>query len=230
MAKPEITNLHILGFFNERISDVTKLDELLTTQESHILDIDTAKLSKKSLKRKLAFISGKKRTSSYMRYKLPRLKCKKKGKRAAKKGDELKCRRERRNRSLLNRLHCIHQLEAEHSPVGTVEEHYPTVVAGEHSEEYSVDHSRLGTSSAQKSIPRWLETHFWHRKRFQTKLCYGYILPLHHKARGKKFLHEAVKSSVVIHDSSYIRPLQIIGKREAIQLLLRQFTVSYHSL
>lgn len=202
MSKPEITNLHILGYFNERLSDVTKLDELLTVQESD--DIGTDHLSKKSLKRKLALISGKKRTSSYMRYKLPRLKCKKKV--DSKKGNELKCRRERRNRSLLNQLHSIHALER--------------------SAEYSAEHSSTETQPARKATPRWLETHFWHKKRFQTKLCWGYTLPVHHKARGKKFLHEAVKTSAVIHDSSYVRPIQIIGMRQAVRELLSQFTVS----
>ena len=201
MAKPEITNLHILGYFNERLTDVTKLDEFLTVQEP--TDIVNDHLSKKSLKRKLALISGKKRTSSYMRYKLPRLKCKRKA--DNKKGGELKCRRERRNRSLLNQLHSIHTLEAESS----------------------TEHSSIGTcQSPKKAIPRWLETHFWHKKRFHTKLCWGYTLPIHHKARGKKFLHEAVKTSAVIHDSSYIRPIQIIGERQAVRDLLRQFTVS----
>ena len=80
---------------------------------------------------------------------------------------------------------------------------------------------------APPPTPRWLETHFWHKKRFHTETHWGYSLPIHHKARGKRFLHDAVKSSCVIHDSSYIRPIQILGTESAIQHLLRPFTVSY---
>lgn len=200
MAKPEVTNLHILGFLSERSHDLTKLDKLLTVQSCR--EEDATEKTGKSLKRKLALISTKKRTSSYMRYKLPRMRCKKKNKRSD--DSSSKCRRERRNRALLNQLHCIHDLEA------------------------TDDISR--PTEAKRATTRWLETHFWHKKRFFTKLQWGYCLPIHHKARGMRFLHTAVKTSAVIHDNSYIRPIQIIGLPSSIQELLKHFTVSQHDV
>ena len=206
MAKPEVINLHILGFFNDRLADIAKLDEFLTIQKPD--EKDSIVQTKKSLKRKLALVSTKKRTSSYMRYKLPRLQSNKKSKRS--KDNLLKCRKERRNRCLLNKLHCIHDIEAK-----------------ELSEKTRTEKEDKSKSLIQTQTPRWLETHFWHKKRFHTETHWGYSLPIHHKARGKRFLHDAVKSSCVIHDSSYIRPIQILGTESAIQHLLRPFTVSY---
>jgi Ribonucleases P/MRP protein subunit POP1 len=200
MARPqEVTNLHILGFLNDRTSDITKLGELLHDQKSE--STVGVSCNKKSLKRKLSMISIKKRTSSYMRYKLPRVisKKKKKGKLSTPgRQREPRCRRERRNRCLLRDLHCIHTLEA----------------------------NEFSLKDDQKALPRWLETHFWNRKRFVTKLCWGYCLPTRHKARGKRFVQSALKDSAVIHDSSYIRPIQIVGYSRNIHQLLRQITVS----
>ena len=196
MAKPEVTNMHILGFLSDRSSDLVKLDELLILQGS--CQEDAQQQTGKSLKRKLALISTKKRTSSYMRYKLPRARHNKKTKRSS--NDAFKCRRERRNRALLKKMHCIHDHEA--------------------SDELS---NRI---QPKEVVPRWLETHFWHKKRFLTQLRWGYCLPIHHKARGMRFLHDAVQTSALIHDCSYIRPIQIIGSPSSIQDLLRYFTVS----
>jgi hypothetical protein len=194
MSKPEMTNLHILGYFNERLSDVAKLDQFIKTQRSD----ETEPTSK----RKIALISTKKRTSSYMRYKLPKIKKQRIVKEnAAQNGKKLKSRQQKRNRNLLSKLHSIHELEV-------------------------TDRSSKAT---EKTTARWLETHYWHKKRFSTKLQWGYCLPLHHRGRGKKFLHSAVQESTVIHDRSYIRPLEIIGIQEDVQQLLDHFTVSLAS-
>mmetsp|Transcript_214 Transcript_214/g.265 ORF Transcript_214/g.265 Transcript_214/m.265 type:complete len:377 (-) Transcript_214:19-1149(-) len=191
MSNPELTNLHILNYFNARIPDVANLDRLLRNQRCESSQIQS--------KRKLAFLSSKKRTSSYMRYKIPRPQKRRKlklNRSSAGKETQLYCRHQRRNRCLLNRLHSIHELEAIKYPV----------------------------DSSRKVVPKWLETHLWHKKRFFTKLCWGYCLPTHHQARGKRFLHSAIQDATVIHDNSYIRPLQIIGLQENIQQLLRHFT------
>lgn len=191
MSNPEVINLHILNYFNARIPDVANLDQLLRNQR--------CESSKIQSKRKLALISSKKRTSSYMRYKIPRLQKQRKVKlNSSNSGKETQlCRHQRRNRCLLNRLHSIHELESIKSPV----------------------------NGSEKVVPKWLETHLWHKKRFFTKLCWGYCLPIHHKARGKRFLYSAIQDATVIHDNSYIRPLQIIGLYENIQQLLGHFTV-----
>lgn len=203
MARPqEVTNLHILGFLSDRVGDITKLHELLHVQTSD--SIVGSNDSKKTLKRKLSMISTKKRTSSYMRYKLPRVRSKKnkKGKLSSPGSQcEPRCRRERRNRNLLKELHNIHALEA----------------------------NEFSLKDDQKVLPRWLETHFWNKKRFATKLCWGYCLPTHHKARGKRFVQSALKDHAVIHDSSYIRPIQVVGYSQNFYQLLRQITVSLFS-
>ena len=196
MAKPEVTNLHILGFLGDRSSDLVKLDELLILRGS--CGEGAQEQTRKSLKRKLASISTKKRTSSYIRYKLPRTRHNKKNKRPS--NDAFKCRRERRNRAVLKKIHCIHDHEAADELASQLQ--------------------------SKEVVPRWLETHFWHKKRFLTQLRWGYCLPIHHKARGMKFLHDAVQTSAIIHDCSYIRPIQIVGLPSSIQDLLRYFTVS----
>lgn len=200
MARPqEVTNLHILGFLSDRTDDIAKLGDLLHVQKSE--GAVEVSCNKRSLKRKRSMISIKKRTSSYMRYKLPRVvsKKKKKGKLSTPgRQCEPRCRRERRNRSLLRELHSVELIEANEFPL-----------------KYD-----------QKALPRWLETHFWNRKRFVTKMCWGYCLPIRHKARGKRFVQSAVKDTAVIHDSSYIRPIQIVGYYQNILELLRQITVS----
>lgn len=197
------TNVHILGFLSERVADIRNLNELLLIRETN--DVTTECKTRSSLKRKLAMISCKRRTASQKRYKLPRLKIrtKKRRKLLSSVGEnQPRCRQESRNRSITMKLHSISDLESDH----------------------------LSSLTNQKLTTRWLETHYWHRKRFFMKLCWGYCLPFHHKARGKKFLHSAVETSAVIHDSSYIRPIEISGCPVHIAELLRQFTVSFGML
>lgn len=152
-------------------------------------------------------ISCKRRTASQKRYKLPRLKIRTKKKRkllSSVEGNQPRCRQESRNRSIMMKLHSISALEL-----------------------YQTTNVERLDATNERPTTRWLETHYWHRKRFLMKSCWGYCLPFQHKARGKKFLHSAVAHSAVIHDSSYIRPIEIIGYPSMIAELLEQFTVSF---
>ena len=200
MAKPlDVTNLHILGFLNDRIADLTKLNVLLSSFEDEPREIP---LFGNPRKRKLALVSTKRRTSSYMRYKIPSIKPAKRARKSSsvtRLESQSKCRRERRNRSILMNLHSIHRLEA-------------------------VDNL---TEAGGNATSKWLETHYWHKKRFCTRETWGYCLPQYHKARGKRFLCSAIADEAVIHDSSYIRTLQIVGHSRDIREILHQFTVSF---
>lgn len=200
MAKQlDVTNLHILGFINDRITDLTKLNVLLKSFEDESV---AAPATGNSRKRKLAMVNTKRRTSSYMRYKIPIMKATKRMKKGVSVNrleSESRCRRERRSRSILLNLHNIHLHEAGSFP----------------------------TKAGQKETPKWLETHYWHKKRFSTREIWGYCLPQYHKARGKRFLHSAVGNDAIIHDSSYIRPIQIVGHSHDIREVLHQFTVSF---
>ncbi len=93
------------------------------------------------------------------------------------------CRQKRRSKSILRNLHNIH----------------------------TITDSDLN-SSTTPGHDRWLETHFWHRKRFVMATQWGYCLPSYHCNRGFKFLHAAMRNATVIHDSSYLRPIQLTGK------------------
>ena len=199
MTAPAATNVHILGFLSERIVDIRNLNELLLISEAE--EVIKECKTKNTLKRKLAMMSCKRRTASQKRYKLPRMKIRSKKKRKLLSvGENLpRCRQESRNRSIMMQLHSISALESDQTS--------------------NLTDGRLTT--------RWLETHYWHRKRFFMKLCWGYCLPFHHKARGRKFLHSAIENSAVIHDSSYIRPIEIRGFPHHIAELLQQFTVSF---
>jgi Ribonucleases P/MRP protein subunit POP1 len=205
MTAPAAPNVHILGFLSERVVDIRNLNELLLVREND--EVSTACRTRNALKRKRAMISSKRRTASQKRYKLPRMKIRTKKKRkllSSVEGNQPRCRQESRNRSIMMKLHSIPALES-----------YQTT-----------DVERLDATN-ERLTTRWLETHYWHRKRFLMKSCWGYCLPFHHKARGKKFLHSAVAHSAVIHDSSYIRPIEIIGYPSMIAELLKQFTVSF---
>ena len=200
MTAAAATNVHILGFLSDRVGDIRNLNELLLIRETD--DVITECKTKSALKRKLAMISCKRRTASQKRYKLPRMKIrtKKKRKLLSSVGEnQPRCRQESRNRSIMMKLHNISALEMD----------------------------QMSSVTNQRQTTRWLETHYWHRKRFLMKLCWGYCLPFHHKARGKKFLHSAIENSAVIHDSSYIRPIEIRGIPQHIAVLLQQFTVSF---
>lgn len=200
MAKPlDVTNLHILGFLNDRIADLTKLNVLLS---SFADEPEVIPLIGNPRKRKLAPVCIKRRTSSYMRYKIPSMKTMKRVRKSnsvTRLESQSKCRRERRNRSILMNLHDIHQLEA----------------------------YKISTEGGKKATPKWLETHYWHKKRFCTRETWGYCLPQYHKARGKRFLCSAIENEAVIHDSSYIRAIQIVGPPREIREILHQFTVSF---
>ena len=205
MTAPAAPNVHILGFLSERVVDIRNLNELLLVREND--EVSTACRTRNALKRKRTMTSYKRRTASQKRYKLPRMKIRTKKKRkllSSVEGNQPRCRQESRSRSVMMKLHSIPNLEL-----------YQTANV----ERLEATNERLTT--------RWLETHYWHRKRFLMKSCWGYCLPFHHKARGKKFLHSAIAHSAVIHDSSYIRPIEIIGYPSMIAELLKQFTVSF---
>jgi Ribonucleases P/MRP protein subunit POP1 len=76
-----------------------------------------------------------------------------------------------------------------------------------------------------KGITRWLETHFWLRKRFHMETKWSFSLPMRHNSRGKKALSSALRDSVLVHDHSYLRQFQIVGDWENVTILLKKFTV-----
>ena len=207
------TNISLVGYYNERANDVSQLVHLLNLPLAE--KIETGKHAdkeqeyrqKQALKRRLSdvvAIGPRTRTASYMRYKIPP--AKKKRKQSVSKTDErkggntLQYRQQRRTKSILRALHDMHA-------------------------DAKVICNSTDKVMMTRTATRWLETHFWHRKRFVMSTSWNYCLPVHHNGRGLKFLHSSLRTAAVIHDASYIRPLQLIGAWSDVQRLLALFTV-----
>ena len=202
------TNISLVGYYNERVNDVSHLVNLLNLPS--VEEIQTGKHSddqNKALKRRkrdVVAVGPRTRTASYMRYKIPTAKKKRKEGITSKTAGTspnrtLQCRQQRRTKSILRALHDMHVV---------------TEVTCD-----STDTAVLATAT------RWLETHFWHRKRFAMMISWNYCLPVHHNGRGLKFLRTSLSTAAVIHDASYVRPLQLIGAWSDVQRLLALFTV-----
>ena len=72
---------------------------------------------------------------------------------------------------------------------------------------------------------RWLETHLWHSKRMTIQTLWGYRMPMYHNGRGLRALRGILKSHCIIHDSSYLRPIQLKGNKTNVLNLLLQYVV-----
>jgi len=72
----------------------------------------------------------------------------------------------------------------------------------------------------------WLETHVWHAKRMQMKNIWGFRLSTNNNGRGKRSIGKSLRNSCILHDSSYMRPIQLTGNIANIKELIEQFVVS----
>ena len=198
----------MVGYYHDRVNDVSQLVNLLNLPLTE--EIQTGKQTEtlSSLKRRkldVVAVGPRTRTASYMRYKIPPAKKKRKQGRLSKTeatsaSSTLQCRQQRRTKSILRALHDMHvDTEAIYN---------------------STDRAVMTTTTT-----RWLETHFWHRKRFVMMISWNYCLPVHHNGHGLKFLRTSLCTAAVIHDASYIRPLQLMGVWSDVQRLLASFTV-----
>jgi len=57
---------------------------------------------------------------------------------------------------------------------------------------------------------KWLETHKWMRKRMKMKEIWGYSIATKHMGRGMKSAIRATESHCIIHDMSYIKPIEVL--------------------
>ena len=204
------TNVSLVGYYNERANDVSQLVHLLNLpiaeeiQTGKQTDEEYEHRQKQALKRRISdvvAVGPRTRTASYMHYKIPPAKKKRKQGIFSKtdernRGSALQYRQQRRTKSILRALHDMH-----------------------------ADTEVIGNSIDSATTTRWLETHFWHRKRFVMSISWNYCLPVHHNGHGLKFLHTSLSTAAVIYDASYIRPIQLTGMWSDVQRLLALFTV-----
>jgi hypothetical protein len=68
------------------------------------------------------------------------------------------------------------------------------------------------------------------------KICkiWDFSLPLNHNGRGPRSLRNILHKKCLVHDYSYVRPIQLNGNQHSILDLLKQFMVnifliSFHS-
>ena len=67
----------------------------------------------------------------------------------------------------------------------------------------------------------WLaETHVWHAKRMKMGCKWGFKLALHPNDKSFRSMHRAASYEAVLHDASYLQPIQLIGKQKDIVALL----------
>jgi hypothetical protein len=73
---------------------------------------------------------------------------------------------------------------------------------------------------------KWLHTHVWHRKRMKMEKTYGDLwMASYNRNRGMaRKLASAPQKYSILHDASYLRPLQVSGEVEGVQKLFRHFT------
>jgi hypothetical protein len=215
-ASSSLSNLHIMSYYEDRLNDVSNFDKLLSMN----INDDAYGLFSRSSKRKLPSVDIRRRTSSFLRYKLPRIKgAKKKRKVMAKSTDSLNSQTKTRPSRALRR-----------KPLALAELHDMYYV------ESSVDddQSARARNIAQKSI-KWLDTHIWHMKRgFDTRKQWGFCLPTRRKHWGLRALRNAFNQHALVHDGSFIRALEIHSNSsngiEDIRYLLQRFVVSYRIL
>ena len=73
--------------------------------------------------------------------------------------------------------------------------------------------------------PDWLATHVWHAKRMCMSAEFGVEMAAYHRSRGiTRKLSEALATRAVVHDSSYLKPIELRGTALALAALLRRMT------
>eukprot|EP00842_Homolaphlyctis_polyrhiza_P004308 jgi/Hompol1/4879/HPOL_003985-RA len=70
---------------------------------------------------------------------------------------------------------------------------------------------------------KWLETHVWHAKRMTMCEKWGYILADHPNDKSARASYRACKHTSIVHDASYIQPIQLSGSQMHLIALLRAF-------
>lgn len=83
----------------------------------------------------------------------------------------------------------------------------------------SVHHNKATSTS------KWLHTHLWHRKRMKMEKTWGALwMASYNRNRGMaRKLASAPQKYCILHDSTYLQPLQISGNVEDVELLLKHF-------
>ena len=83
----------------------------------------------------------------------------------------------------------------------------------------SVQHNKATSTS------KWLHTHLWHRKRMKMEKTWGGLwMASYNRNRGMaRKLASAPQKYCILHDSTYLQPLQISGNVEDVELLLKHF-------
>jgi ribonuclease P/MRP protein subunit POP1 len=72
----------------------------------------------------------------------------------------------------------------------------------------------------------WLQTHKWHAKRFKMRSLWGYSLPYHSASHGMKYMSHVLKKASVVHDMSYVQPIELQGSIDDLFTMLGHLTVS----
>lgn len=71
---------------------------------------------------------------------------------------------------------------------------------------------------------RWLQTHMWHRKRMFMEKRWNTWLGIYNRGRGMaRKLASAPSAGCVMHDESYLFPLELKGERGSLRSLLQHF-------
>ena len=187
MTAPSTSAIHIAGYVAARSQDLGISDTILGRLSP---DIDG------SVNKKRKFFL-RRRTTSYIKYKIPRLVLQQRGQGTVGVGRNVlkaikPCRKQRRRICAL------------------VNEHRAMDPAAD---------GQLTTRTM------WLETHLWHRKRFFMRNLWGCMLPTrsfsrhgHGHARSKtldKLMHSRAPTTAAmhctVHDCSYVQPLELCG-------------------
>ncbi|KAJ8328679.1 Ribonucleases P/MRP protein subunit pop1 [Batrachochytrium dendrobatidis] len=70
---------------------------------------------------------------------------------------------------------------------------------------------------------KWLETHVWHAKRMKMVEKWGYKLADHPNDKNLRSAFRSSKNQSVIHDASYIQPIELNGPELVVVKLLQSF-------
>jgi len=78
---------------------------------------------------------------------------------------------------------------------------------------------------AKQGRSDWLSTHVWHAKRMSMSREFGPPMAAYHRSRGiTRKLSDALATRAVVHDSSYLKPIELRGAAAALASLLHQVT------
>ncbi len=204
-------NVHIHSFLSQRIDSLENLSELFTNKgkKRERNDVGKKSVCSEELDSLLSLSTPYRRTGSFIPYRIPR-RVKILRHKLAKKRQEDENDKQEQNSNTNKRR------KVEKKPRCRKHQRRPHLLLAQRS------HHQCHVGSVKAP---WLSTHIWHSKRFLMSSEFGMCIATHHRAHGiTRKLSDALADRAVVHDESYVKPVELSGSAYDVTKLLCSLT------